>query len=344
LAPLELEDTAVEARADLEERMAAGFSQGADMPNWSGFDALAGAGAIDSTVSDMLGFIRVNLEADGTSAVADASIAAGSGPSIVAVREPQGSGETGLGWHLRNLADDDPVYWHNGGTGGYASFLAIRPARQTGVVILTTSTEYSKITELGFMQIGAGDTGEATVDLAPYPGTYRLGEGFVLTVYEESNRLYGQATGQAAFPLTEKGADEFQFPAAGIRIVFDRSSPGPAKALTLHQGGRTTEAPRVSEAEGPKQREVIAVDAETFDDYAGRYQLTDEIVITVMVRGKQLFAQLTGQQAFPVFPYETDRFFYKVVDAQLHFERDEEGLVEAVVLHQNGEQRAPKMK
>ena len=39
-----------------------------------------------------------------------------------------------------------------------------------------------------------------------------------------------------------------------------------------------------------------------------------------------------------------DKFFYKVVDAQLDFECDGSGKVTAAVLHQNGrEMRAPRM-
>lgn len=333
LAPLGLDDTAVGLPPRLEERVAAGFSQGADMPNWSNFDALAGAGAIVSTLSDMLGFAEANLA--GNERMDDA---------LRAVRASQGSGKTGLGWHIHDVAEDDRVFWHNGGTGGYASFFAIRPTTQTAVVILTTSTEYALVTELGFEQIGVRDTAEATVDLGPYLGSYRLAEGFVLTVFEESNRLFGQATGQAAFPLTGKGPDEFEYPAADLRIIFDRSSPGPASALTLYQGGSTTVAPRVGDAQGPRQRTAMPVDPETLEDYVGRYRLTDEIVVAVMVRGEQLFAQVTGQMAYPVFAYEPDAFFYRVVDAQLHFERNEEGTVNAVVLHQGGEQRAPRIQ
>jgi serine-type D-Ala-D-Ala carboxypeptidase/endopeptidase len=38
-----------------------------------------------------------------------------------------------------------------------------------------------------------------------------------------------------------------------------------------------------------------------------------------------------------------DKFFYKVVDAQLDFERDASGKVVAVILHQHGQNpRAPR--
>ncbi len=54
--------------------------------------------------------------------------------------------------------------------------------------------------------------------------------------------------------------------------------------------------------------------------------------------------QLTGQPAFPIFASAKDRFFLKVIDAQLDLARDAGGKVVAVVLHQNGRNmQAPRM-
>ncbi|MDA8020660.1 MAG: hypothetical protein MPN21_24745, partial [Thermoanaerobaculia bacterium] len=58
-----------------------------------------------------------------------------------------------------------------------------------------------------------------------------------------------------------------------------------------------------------------------------------------------LEARLTGQPFFPIYPKKRDVFFYKVVDAELHFQRDADGEIEALVLHQGGlEQRAVRKK
>jgi len=52
---------------------------------------------------------------------------------------------------------------------------------------------------------------------------------------------------------------------------------------------------------------------------------------------------LTGQAAFPVYAKSKDHFFYTVVEAQLDFERDVSGKVDALVLHPNGrDRRAPR--
>ena len=57
----------------------------------------------------------------------------------------------------------------------------------------------------------------------------------------------------------------------------------------------------------------------------------------------QLYVQLTGQAAYPVYAAAKDHFFYTLFDARLEFERDAAGKVVALVLHQNGQdQRAPR--
>jgi D-alanyl-D-alanine-carboxypeptidase/D-alanyl-D-alanine-endopeptidase len=67
-------------------------------------------------------------------------------------------------------------------------------------------------------------------------------------------------------------------------------------------------------------------------------------VLEVVLRSGRLEAQVTGQPAFRIFANAMDRFFCKIVDAQLDFERDAEGRVVAAVLHQNGRHsRGPRM-
>jgi hypothetical protein len=60
--------------------------------------------------------------------------------------------------------------------------------------------------------------------------------------------------------------------------------------------------------------------------------------------GDQLHVQLTGQGKYPVYAESATRFFYKVVDAQIDFERDGAGKVTGLTLHQGGiDRRAKKL-
>ena len=112
----------------------------------------------------------------------------------------------------------------------------------------------------------------------------------------------------------------------------------------LLQAGNETLAPRVSDDFSIKRHKTIKIATDTLRNYDGRYRLARSAVLTVETRGDQLYVQLTGQQALPVFAYEPDKFFYKAADVQLHFERNKKGNVDAVVLHQEGKQRARKLR
>ena len=59
-------------------------------------------------------------------------------------------------------------------------------------------------------------------------------------------------------------------------------------------------------------------------------------MFTITREGDRLYAQLTGQPTFQVFPESTKEYFYKVVDAQLSFETDAQNRATALVLHQGG--------
>ncbi len=94
----------------------------------------------------------------------------------------------------------------------------------------------------------------------------------------------------------------------------------------------------------PKTHTEITVDPKLFDGYVGRYQFAPAVFLTVSRDGGHLFAQLTGQPAFEVFPESEKDYFLKVVDAQITFEVGNDGRASAAVLHQNGrDQRAARI-
>ena len=67
------------------------------------------------------------------------------------------AGRIGLGWHIQGEGVDR-TWWHNGATGGYASFFAFNPARRMAVVVLSNR-------QRGGKGPSPGDLGAATVRL-----------------------------------------------------------------------------------------------------------------------------------------------------------------------------------
>lgn len=95
----------------------------------------------------------------------------------------------------------------------------------------------------------------------------------------------------------------------------------------------------------PAQHTEVKVDSKLYDNYVGRYQLAPSAILTISREDDHLFAQLTGQPKFEIFPEGEKQFFFKVVDAQLTFETGAQGKATAAVLHQNGvNPRAPRIE
>jgi len=111
-----------------------GFRKGKPTPPWT-FGALESAGGLRSTMADMVTFARIVMKPPDSAA----------GAALALSRETFHDGRfsaVGLGWMLRALdRTRRPVRipWHNGGTYGGASFLAVDPARGVAVIALGNS-------------------------------------------------------------------------------------------------------------------------------------------------------------------------------------------------------------
>jgi D-alanyl-D-alanine-carboxypeptidase/D-alanyl-D-alanine-endopeptidase len=339
LAPLGMTMSGTAFTDAMRAHLAPGHDDtGKPAENWD-LDALAGAGAIRSTANDMLRYLKANMGVDPSPLAAAMKLA----------QRPRAdmskTTRIGLAW----MTTDKGIVWHNGGTGGYRSFLGFTADGRRGVVILTNTA------------VDADNLGFATLDsdapLAPaskaialpdaaldeYVGTFKLADKFRLKVFRMNDGLFAQATGQGAFPIFPSAPNEFFAKIAGISISFTRDPQGAVNGLVLHQNGDHA-APKLSASELPLAPKELALDAATLGDYVGKYRFDFGAVLDVALRSDHLEAQLSVQPAFPIFASAKDKFFYKIVDAQLDFERDAGGKVVAVVLHQNGrDMRAPRM-
>ncbi len=87
----------------------------------------------------------------------------------------------------------------------------------------------------------------------------------------------------------------------------------------------------------------VPVSQKILDEYVGSYELAPDFVFTITRRNDKLFAQLTGQPQFRVFAEAKNKFYYKVVPAQLTFNRGISGKIESLTLSQNGDKIARKI-
>ena len=84
------------------------------------------------------------------------------------------------------------------------------------------------------------------------------------------------------------------------------------------------------------KKEETEVSPEILKSYEGVYLLAPNFKITIRADENRLFAKATGQNEFEIFPQSETKFYYKIVNAQIEFFKDEEGKVNRLILYQNG--------
>ena len=127
--PLHMNETRQYLRREDAARFAKGYNEdGAYNSQWD-FSALSAAGAIRSTVADLLKYAKANLG----EAPPDVNKAIQLTHAVTLV---DGETKVGLGWHYIKPGIDEVIF-HNGQTGGYHSYVAINLKRKFAVVILS---------------------------------------------------------------------------------------------------------------------------------------------------------------------------------------------------------------
>lgn len=240
--PLGMNDTRITLSPEEKARFATGYDASLKaVPAWD-LPTLAGAGALRSTANDLLTFVAANLgyvKSPLAPAVAE----------MLTVRRPTGMPnlEIALGWHILTREDRE-IIWHNGGTGGFRSFIGFDPKSRTGVVVLSNAETPAGVDDIGQHLLNANaplwqppkEHKEVSVDpklFDGYVGQYQLAPNFVLTVTKEGNELFVQATGQPKFQLFPEGDRDYFLKVVDAQITFNIDAQGRATELVLHQNG-----------------------------------------------------------------------------------------------------------
>ena len=348
--PLGMTKTGVSLTPDMKAQLAPGHSPALDpVPLWD-LPALAGAGALRSTANDMLTFLEAAL----------GYRASPFGPAFAAMtatRRPAAPQMgVGLGWLIVSGATPE-VVWHNGGTGGYRTWIGYQPQSRTGVVILTNAGTAAGPDDIGRHLFDAQvpllaafpqatqpkPRAEAPIDPAlfdRYVGRYQLAPAAVMTMTRDGEHFFVQLTGQQRFEIFPESETAFFLKVVDAQLAFETDPRGKAIAVVLHQNGAQQRAVRI-EGE-PVIPIAITLDPSLLDRYIGNYQVAPAMTLSVTRKGNSLFAQPTGQPAQEIFPSSEREFFLKVIDARLTFEIDAGGKATALILQPQG-MRAPRV-
>jgi D-alanyl-D-alanine-carboxypeptidase/D-alanyl-D-alanine-endopeptidase len=206
LEPLGMKDTAIALSAAQKARLATGhkatlFPAAAwDMP------AFPGAGALRSTVNDLLKFAGAK-------------------------------GMQGPGWMVQPNGE---YLMHDGATGGYNAFIGLDTKAKRAVVVLANSA--NPIADIGIHLLTKG--APLTV-FDRYVGTYSLTSNFSLTMTREGARFFSQATNQQKLEIFAESETEFFLKDVSAWLTFSIDAKGEATHVTLHQNGNDVRGVRL---------------------------------------------------------------------------------------------------
>ncbi len=251
--PLRMNDTAITLTSALRGRLAKGHTANLEpTSNWD-LPTLAGAGALRSDAKDILTFLGAEMGYDDT--------------PLRSAMEAQRKGRrptdtpnltVALAWHILSPPGTDEVVWHNGGTGGYRSFMGFDPKTRIGVVVLTNTSNGAGDDDIGFHLLTGAALSvpppppkthtEVALDAAAkarFVGRYQFSPQAFLTVTRDSERMYAQLTRQSPVEIFPESANGFFSKVVDAQLTFDVAADGQVVGVVLHQNGRDIPGKRV---------------------------------------------------------------------------------------------------
>lgn len=216
-------------------------AEGEVVLNWNFAEDMQGVGGVRASLSDMEAWAAAQL------GWGPESLSAALATSHEVLAE---TAQVDVGWAWLYAPVQGTTYLtHGGGTGGFASMVAIDIEAQEAAIVLSNGALYQTgdVQALALHLLDANippgtpyvpTAMPSSVNLADYVGYYELVPGFVVNVFEEDGALMIQATGQPSAPVAYSEEDTFENIAFGARFVFDRNEAGEVASVTLYQAGQ----------------------------------------------------------------------------------------------------------
>jgi CubicO group peptidase (beta-lactamase class C family) len=125
-----------------------------------------------------------------------------------------------------------------------------------------------------------------------------------------------------------------------VIVLANLANADPARIAHIVAGFYVPEvAPREH-----KEAAEAAIDKKSFNLYVGSYEIAPGITIRITCEADKFYARVAAQQPAEIFAESETEFFEKAADIQFTFVKDATGIVSGLILHQNGNFEAKKMK
>ncbi len=135
--PFQLKETALSANEQLPK--STGYFKKEQPAFYWNMEALVGAGAIKSTAADMLQYADFILQHQRDPLIKDLLISTATINPLLNI---------GKGWHIFSQPNTLPIVWHNGGTYGFSTFIALNTTTHQAVFLVVNAFNKNNITDV----------------------------------------------------------------------------------------------------------------------------------------------------------------------------------------------------
>ncbi len=303
--------------------------------NWN-MDWAGGAGALYSTAKDLYTWNEAVFNGKVLSAE---SMTAAFAPAVL------NSGEKidyGYGWALSTYRGSKFIS-HGGGLHGFLSYITRQPEEKITVVVLCNSqainptSDGNTLAEYVLWNNMANQTtlsSDIQVDqkiLAGYTGRYDYGQGMVLKVTLDGTQLYAQMTGQPSFPIYPASTTEFNWKVVDANIKFVTDESGNVTHAFHHQSGQELKVAKLPD------EKAVTVDPALFDDYAGKYDGGNGLMIVITREGDKMYMQAATMPKYQLHAASDTEYFTEEAKARFTFKKDESGKISQVEINFGGQ-------
>jgi len=302
---------------------------------WTMKTNLAGFGGVHATLDDMVRYVQAEL------GMLDTRLTA----ALKLTQQPvdQSSGTPmGMNWMLIPHSAPHALVIHEGGTGGFSSFVGFDVDKQRGVVLLS-DTALNSMDGLGgglgmHLLDPARPLGSPRKPATPaaslldgLAGDYVFANGMHMHLRHRDGSLTAQVPGQPELTLGYDSAGDF-YPLQLDAMLHPLRDKNGVYSFLWTQGGGAFRAERIGTSPSAAAPTLKPAQLQA---YTGNYALAPGFVLAISSDGQHLYAQATGQRRTALKVVAADTFEFEEVPAEIDFERKDDHVV-ALTLIQNG--------
>jgi len=254
----------------------------------------------------------------------------------------------GYGWAIGNI-QGSPTISHDGGINGFLTSSIYLTEEDLFVAVFSNCNCNSPgniAIKMAAIALGKPYKWEKiTLDkdiLKSYEAVYETGNGDQLIITYKDGQLFSMRTGGGKYEIFPFEKDKFFYMGRTTTLNFKRGPVDEIVSVLSKSTGYDIDWERTDKAIPTINK--IDLDSSEIEKYLGKYELSPEFILTIFMEESRIYAQATGQNKIEIIPFEENRFSVVDVDAKITFNLDADGVVDSLILHQNGDHQAKKIE